>query len=228
MSLPYFNLYPKDFEAKTSHLTLEEDGAYNRLLRLCWMSPGCKLPDDDTWIMRRMRVDKETYDRVVKVVIDEFFIRDKQCLSNARMVFEFLKSSASHKKRVEAGIKGGNSKSLKNNKKTPSNASGNAKAMLKQPEPEPLKEKTTKKKGFRISEEWEFSDKMKAYAKEKGLTAMAAETEAEKFVNHWLQDSSPKALKTNWDAAFRNWVLNAIKFTPRLAEGNKPEGWGFG
>ena len=32
--LPYFPLYPTDFEADTSHLTLEEDGAYNRLLRL--------------------------------------------------------------------------------------------------------------------------------------------------------------------------------------------------
>jgi uncharacterized protein YdaU (DUF1376 family) len=31
MSLPYFPMYPTDFEAKTSHLTLAEDGAYNRL-----------------------------------------------------------------------------------------------------------------------------------------------------------------------------------------------------
>ncbi|MCP5097247.1 MAG: YdaU family protein, partial [Chloroflexi bacterium] len=36
MSLPYFPMYPTDFEADTSHLTLEEDGAYNRLLRLMW------------------------------------------------------------------------------------------------------------------------------------------------------------------------------------------------
>lgn len=75
MSLPYFNLYPTDFEAKTSHLTLEEDGAYNRLLRLCWMTPGCSLPDDNAWIMRRMRVDQDTFNRVVLVVLDEFFTR---------------------------------------------------------------------------------------------------------------------------------------------------------
>lgn len=51
MSLPYFPMFPTDFEAKTSHLTLAEDGAYNRLLRLMWMTPGCSLPDDDAWIM---------------------------------------------------------------------------------------------------------------------------------------------------------------------------------
>ena len=66
MSLPYFPMYPSDFEAKTSHLTLEEDGAYNRLLRLCWMTPGASIPDDDAWIMRRMRVDQATFDRVVR------------------------------------------------------------------------------------------------------------------------------------------------------------------
>ena len=77
MSLPYFPLYPKDFEAKTSHLTLEEDGAYNRLLRLCWLTPGCSLPDDPAWIARRLRVDAATYDRLVAPLISEFFKRTK-------------------------------------------------------------------------------------------------------------------------------------------------------
>lgn len=77
MSLPYFPMYPTDFEAKTSHLTLEEDGAYNRLMRLMWMTPGCSLPNDDRWIMRRMRVDQDTFDRVVRTIIDEFLVRKK-------------------------------------------------------------------------------------------------------------------------------------------------------
>ena len=78
MSLPYFPFYPSDFEAKTSHLSLEEDGAYNRLLRLMWMTPGCSLPDDPVWIARRLRVDAATYDRVVAPVIAEFFKRARK------------------------------------------------------------------------------------------------------------------------------------------------------
>lgn len=96
MSLPFFNLYPRDFEADTSHLTLEEDGAYNRLIRLCWMTPGCSLPDDDAWIMRRMRVDAETFERVVRVVLDEFFTR-----SGGRVSSPFLDECEARRRRSE-------------------------------------------------------------------------------------------------------------------------------
>lgn len=138
MSLPYFNMYPTDFEAKTSHLTIEEDGAYNRLLRLMWMTPGCSLPDDDKWIARRMRVDQDTFNRVVLPVIDEFCQRENGRVSNARLTEEYERSSASHKKRVSAGSKGGKSKSLK----TKETCSSIAKAKPKQPEPEPEPDNT--------------------------------------------------------------------------------------
>lgn len=144
MGLPYFPMYPTDFEAKTSHLTLEEDGAYNRLLRLMWMTPGCSLPDDDAWIMRRMRVDADTFERVVRVVIDEFCERENGRLSNAKLSRVFSASNEAHKKRVSAGAKGGKSKALKTN----DSAASNAKAMLKQPEPKPeLKKKKEKDAG---------------------------------------------------------------------------------
>ena len=133
MSLPYFPMYPTDFEAKTSHLTLAEDGAYNRLLRICWMTPGCSIPDDDAWIMRRLRVDQATFDAVVKVVISEFFTSAKGRLSNAKLTRIFVETNESHKRRVQAGSKGGKSKPPQTNNKS----SSNAKAMPKQPEPEP-------------------------------------------------------------------------------------------
>ena len=116
MSLPYFPMYPTDFEAKTSHLTLEEDGAYNRLLRLCWMSPNCSVPDDDAWIMRRLRCDEATYERVVKVVIEEFFTRKNGYVFSKRLSKEWTIANKAHKKRKNAGKKGGNSKALKKRK----------------------------------------------------------------------------------------------------------------
>ena len=128
MSLPFFPMYPTDFEAKTSHLTLEEDGAYNRLLRLCWMSPNCSVPDDDAWIMRRLRCDEATYVRVVKVVIEEFFTRKNGYVFSKRLSKEWVIANEAHKKRKNAGKKGGNSKALK----TKENRSSNAVAMLKQ------------------------------------------------------------------------------------------------
>ena len=141
MSLPYFPMYPTDFEADTSHLTLAEDGAYNRLLRLCWMTPGCSLPDDEAWIMRRMRARTDEEQEAVRVVLAEFFTLSNGRLSNARLTRENIAAKEAHEKRKNAGSKGGAAKSAKTNKKAPSKA----KAMPKQPEPEPEPENNTPK-----------------------------------------------------------------------------------
>ena len=142
MSLPYFPMYPTDFEAKTSHLTLAEDGAYNRLLRLMWMTPGCTLPADDAWLIRRLRVDAQTFDEVVRVVLHEFFTVKNGRLSNAKLSRIFAETSVAHQKRVSAGSKGGKAKALK----TLDSGSSNDKAMPKQPEPEPEPELDIRKK----------------------------------------------------------------------------------
>lgn len=135
MSLPYFPFYPKDYEAKTAHLTLAEDGAYMRLLRLAWMTPGCSLPDDDAWIKRRMRVSDAEFASVVKVVLDEFFVRKSGRLISQKLTDEYQKTDVAHAKRVLAGSMGGKAKAANLKDKQ----SSNAVAMLKQPEPEPYK-----------------------------------------------------------------------------------------
>lgn len=133
MSLPYYPFYPKDYEAKTAHLTMAEDGAYSRLLRLCWMTSGCSIPADEKWIMRHMRAHTDEEKEAVQAVLDEFFQCKGGRFSNASQVEIFEASSEAHKKRKSAGSKGGKAKALK----TKQTEAGNAKAMLKQPEPEP-------------------------------------------------------------------------------------------
>ena len=133
MSLPYFPMYPSDFEAKTSHLTIAEDGAYNRLLRICWMTPGCTMPADEAWIMRRARAVTDDDKAAVLAVLAEFFTVENGRYSNAKLMRIFHEANEVHEKRKNAGAKGGRAKSLKSN----ATASSNAKAMPKQPEPEP-------------------------------------------------------------------------------------------
>lgn len=133
MGLPYFPMYPTDFEGKTSHLTLVEDGAYNRLLRICWMTPGCDMPADEAWVMRRARARTDEEIDAVRAVLSEFFTVIDGRFSNAKLKRIFAETDEAHKKRVSAGSKGGKAKSLNSNKLKPSNA----KAKPKQPEPEP-------------------------------------------------------------------------------------------
>jgi len=131
--LPYFPLYASDQHAATSHLTLEEDGAYNRLLRLCWMTAGCSLPDDNEWIRRRLGVDQDTFERVVQVVILEFFERKKGRVFNANLMLEFEKITQTRKSKSEGGKKGQANKRLKIIEKHPNIV----KTDLQHPEPEP-------------------------------------------------------------------------------------------
>jgi uncharacterized protein YdaU (DUF1376 family) len=133
MSLPYFPMFPTDFEAKTSHLTMIEDGAYNRLLRICWMTPGCSMPNDEAWIMRRARAQNDIEKDAVRNVLIEFFTVENGRYSNARLHKEWLAANEAHERRKSAGSKGGLAKPKKAKVKTPSNAV----AKPKQPEPEP-------------------------------------------------------------------------------------------
>lgn len=133
MSLPYFPMFPSDFEAKTSHLTLAEDGAYNRLLRICWMTPGCTIPADESWIMRRVRAHSDEEKAAVRAILSEFFTEANGRFSNARLLRVWTEANEAHEKRKNAGAKGGKAKALKTN----DSDSSNAKAKPKQPEPEP-------------------------------------------------------------------------------------------
>lgn len=211
MSLPYFPMYPTDFEAKTSHLTLEEDGAYNRLLRLMWMTPGCSLPDDDAWIMRRMRCDFDTFERVVKPVIDEFLSREDGRVFSARLMQEHRLSNERHKKRVEAGKRGGRKTKPLKNKET---GLSNAKAMPKQPEPEPyvdtnVSTRGARKRASRLPENWILPDEFMAFAKSKGMSEGQAHAEATKMRDWSL--SSPKGAKLDWLATWRSWINRKIE-----------------
>lgn len=120
--LPQMPLFVDDFEADTAHLSLEEDGAYNRLLRLCWRQSDCSVPDDRDWLIRRMRVDSDTFDRVVTPIINEFFRRSGGRIWQKRQRKEHDYVIETRKRRSEAGSKGGHAKSQKSKETEPSKA----------------------------------------------------------------------------------------------------------
>ncbi|MEM9286758.1 MAG: DUF1376 domain-containing protein [Pseudomonadota bacterium] len=111
---PYLPLYVKDYEARAAHLTMEEDGAYMRLLRLCWMSPGCSIPDDEAWIRRRMRATDQQMKDVILPLIEEFMKRKKGRIVQENLLESFSKYSDTISARKKSGKKGGVAKALKN------------------------------------------------------------------------------------------------------------------
>ena len=120
--VPHMPLFVDDFEAATAHLTLEEDGAYNRLLRLCWRSPECAVPNDPAWITRRLRINADTFDRVIVPLLAEFFTLERGKWHQKRQRQEWSRVQEMTQRRKTAGKLGGLAKSLKKADVDPSNA----------------------------------------------------------------------------------------------------------
>lgn len=66
--------------------------------------------------------------------------------------------------------------------------------------------------GTRIPEGWTLSDENWNYASNQGLNPEEINLETEKFRNHWLAATGQRATKRDWDATWRNWVLNSKKW----------------
>lgn len=77
----------------------------------------------------------------------------------------------------------------------------------------PENEKPQKKpKPTRLPDDWEPDVQLGHWAMVKGLTREEVLNEIEAFQNYWKSSAQKAALKLDWDAAFRTWVLNAVKY----------------
>ena len=224
---PYIPLYVDDYEAATAHLTPEEDGIYNRLLRLAWRTPGCALPTDPAWLARKIRLSAEDFVRVAQPVLDEFFMVQRGKFVQRRLKREYDDISRKKSARKQAGKKGGAAKA----QKLLENSASNATLLLSDtrafpyPEPEPYRDanaspdaneaKASRKKperpipaGFPAEPEIETAEAMAKQA----AAALQVRTEAERFRNHAEQNDRRCR---DWTAAWRNWVSKAIERAPK-------------
>lgn len=120
-SLPYMPFYIDDYEGHTAHLTILEDGAYNRLLRLCWRSSDCSIPSDPEWIRRKMRASKSELCDTINPIIKEFFKTKNGRVFQKRQKEIFLEINSKIFKKKKAGKKGGDAKALNKKKKASNN-----------------------------------------------------------------------------------------------------------
>jgi len=67
------------------------------------------------------------------------------------------------------------------------------------------------KKGTRLPTDWAPSTDLVGYATAQGFTVERARLEAEKFKNYWSAKSGAGAVKRDWDATWRNWILNVVE-----------------
>ena len=82
-------LFTDSWVADTAHLSRLERGIYMDLLVLMWRSPECRVPNDPTWIARRLRLDQQEQS-ILKNVTAEFCFSDGNWLMQKRLRREYL------------------------------------------------------------------------------------------------------------------------------------------
>ena len=65
-----------------------------------------------------------------------------------------------------------------------------------------------RKRATRINEDFRVTPEMRLWASHKAPDADLT-TETEKFINYWVAKSGKDATKLDWNATWRNWILNA-------------------
>lgn len=73
---PAIPLFGDAYMADTMHLTLEEHGAYLRLLMLAWRTPDCSLPNDDARIARMLGISGQRWRKIRPAVMDFWTLED--------------------------------------------------------------------------------------------------------------------------------------------------------
>lgn len=148
---PALPLFTDSLLADCSHLPDADFGLYMRILILMWRTPDCKIPNDRTWIARRLAKQPLEFDALIKPLIDEFcqttgnFITQKRLLKE----YKYLREQRTRQKaNIDARWSGAkpvdnqsvSDKALKNKQSTPQ--SGNTKTIPPTPPHPTGKEET--------------------------------------------------------------------------------------
>jgi hypothetical protein len=75
----------------------------------------------------------------------------------------------------------------------------------------PKRVSTIGKRGSRLADDWRPSACGIEYATTRGLDARRLETEIEKFKNYWTAKTGASSTKLDWEATWRNWILNTLE-----------------
>jgi uncharacterized protein YdaU (DUF1376 family) len=106
VSLPYYPMFPKDFDAseKVRVMTWSERGLYITLLNHSWLNDG--LPVDPEHVRRVCGADRDEFAQMWPQVERCFPVADEGRRRNPRQEEERVKAVAKHAERSESGRKG--------------------------------------------------------------------------------------------------------------------------
>lgn len=208
-------LFTDSWIADTAHLTRGERGLYMDLLILIWRSPECRVPNDLSWIARRLRVENGEAETLQSIVA-EFCQSTGNFLTQKRLKREWSYTFEKRKKNIASAKSRWNKQ--KDTSERTANAMPDTQCERNAPSPSPspsVKEReanaSPKKIGSRISPDWTLPSEWRDWAIGQGMSASVAEAQAERFRDYWLGKAGKDGVKTDWQATWRNWARKALE-----------------
>ena len=89
---PGLMLWTDAWVADTAHLTRLERGTYLDFLVLMWRTPGCRVPNDDDWLAKHMRMTLKEIHKELRPIIGEFCQCDGNHIFQKRLQKEFVRA----------------------------------------------------------------------------------------------------------------------------------------
>ena len=89
---PGLMLWTDAWVADTAHLTRIERGTYHDLIILMWRTPGCRVPNDDQWLAKHMRMTPQEVASELRPLVVEFCQNDGNWLFQKRLQKEFIRA----------------------------------------------------------------------------------------------------------------------------------------
>jgi uncharacterized protein YdaU (DUF1376 family) len=222
--LPFFPLYVSDYNSATDWTTPEQDGVYFRALRVMWSTPGCSIPNDKKWIMRKLRLTDLQYEDVFLLISEEFLFVSKGRIFQKRLREEYKKAETKFKRLSEAGKKGGSSKPLKlngtkssddssmiNHRASDDQASTSTSTSIKNKK-ENNKRKTSYQDDF-------IPSRINAinYWKVKSRSDLDYDDEVVKFKSYCKANGKQFVC---WQSAWTTWFRNTVRYNPPTGNGS--------
>lgn len=218
MARPWYPHYTADYERKTSHLTMLEDGAYRRMLDHYYAT--CKpLPLGAEHLYRICRAFADEERCAIDKVLKAFFVRKRDGYHNERADEEIAKTDGIVEKRRKAA--------LSRYAKAPANAVQMDTQSQSQSQSQSQKEEDTpslrsgvahpRKAKTSIPDNFPDDDARRRAQEvwsKKGRPDLVASVldEMTAFRDHHISNGKTSA---DWAASWRTWVKNAPGFTPQ-------------
>ncbi len=204
--LPYYKRYPRDFIEGTIGMPLELKGPYSILIDLIYMQNG-NLPDDARYISGLLGCSARQWLAIRMKLLDTGkIVATDGYLRNYRADNELLAAKLFQSKQAANGRRNNKNNGLP---ETVAEPKVNHTDTDKEEEKE-IPNGISKKKGSRLPDDWRLPRAWGEWALAEKLPEADIRAEADKFRDYWHGESGSRAVKTDWQAVWRNWVRKAV------------------